>query len=100
MLGPEEPLALIDDPPQFDIVPFKSKSLSVHWELIFTFSLYHTAPQERQKALLRRVAELVDQGVIHSTLTRRFDGINLENLRQANTLLEQGAIRGKIVVVR
>ncbi|MBT9432928.1 zinc-binding alcohol dehydrogenase family protein [Candidatus Sodalis endolongispinus] len=100
VLAPEGQLALIDDPQQFDIVPFKSKSISVHWELMFTRSLYHTATQERQHALLRRVAWLVDQGVIRTTLTRRFDGITLDNLRQAHTLLEQGATRGKIVLVR
>ncbi|AHF77333.1 Zinc-binding alcohol dehydrogenase family protein [Sodalis praecaptivus] len=100
VLAPEGQLALIDDPQQFDIVPFKSKSLSVHWELMFTRSLYQTPSQARQHALLRRVAELVDRGVLRTTLTRRFDGITLDNLRQAHTLLEQGATRGKIVLVR
>ncbi|CAJ0999187.1 Zinc-type alcohol dehydrogenase-like protein [Sodalis praecaptivus] len=100
VLAPEGQLALIDDPQQFDIVPFKSKSLSVHWELVFTRSLYQTPSQARQHALLSRVAELVDRGVLRTTLTRRFDGITLDNLRQAHTLLEQGATRGKIVLAR
>jgi hypothetical protein len=38
-LAPQGKLALIDDPETLDIVPFKRKSLSVHWELMFTRSL-------------------------------------------------------------
>ncbi len=35
-IAPHGRLALIDDPRIFDIVSLKRKSVSVHWELMFT----------------------------------------------------------------
>ncbi len=43
-LAPQGRLALIDDPEQpLDIMQLKRKSLSLHWELMFTRSLFETA---------------------------------------------------------
>jgi NADPH:quinone reductase-like Zn-dependent oxidoreductase len=91
-------LALIDDPKQLDIAPFKAKSLSVHWELMFTRSLFKTADLARQHDILCQVAALVDAGVVSTTLTERIKGINAANLRQAHARIEQGRTRGKIVL--
>lgn len=98
VLQAEGQLALIDDPKSFDIVPFKSKSLSVHWELMFTRSLFGTNSLARQHDILHRMAALVDEGIVDTTLTRRMQGINAANLRQAHALIEQGSTRGKIVL--
>lgn len=98
ILRPEGQLALIDDPEQFDIVPFKGKSLSVHWELMFTRSLFQTPNLCRQHSILERVAQLVDQGIVSSTVTQILHGINVANLREAHALVEQGNMRGKIVL--
>jgi NADPH:quinone reductase-like Zn-dependent oxidoreductase len=38
-LAPQGALAMIDDPQTFDIVPFKLKCLSVHWELMFSYGI-------------------------------------------------------------
>ncbi|WP_459616668.1 zinc-binding alcohol dehydrogenase family protein [Bordetella sp. 2513F-2] len=98
VLRPEGQLALIDDPASFDIVPFKLKSLSVHWELMFTRPLFQTASLERQHHILRRMAGLVDAGIVCSTLTRRIAGINAATLREAHAAIERGDTRGKIVL--
>ncbi|WP_437882275.1 zinc-binding alcohol dehydrogenase family protein [Pseudomonas sp. LRF_L74] len=98
VLRPEGQLALIDDPQVLDIRPFKAKSLSVHWELMFTRSMFNTASLARQHKLLRRVSELVDAGVVSSTLTQALAGINAANLKRAHALIETGATRGKIVL--
>lgn len=98
ILRPEGQLALIDDPEQFNIVPFKSKSLSVHWELMFTRSMFQTPNRCRQQSILERVTQLVDQGVITSTATQILHGINAANLRKAHALIEQGQMRGKLVL--
>ncbi|MDB6083765.1 MAG: Bifunctional protein: zinc-containing alcohol dehydrogenase [Gammaproteobacteria bacterium] len=98
VLQAEGQLALIDDPKTFDIAPFKTKSLSVHWELMFTRSLFKTASLCRQHDLLRRVAALVDDGALISTMTRRIAGIDANHLKQAHALIEQGGTRGKIVL--
>jgi zinc-binding alcohol dehydrogenase family protein len=98
VLQAEGQLALIDDPEKFDIVPFKTKSVSVHWELMFTRSLFKTASLSRQHDVLRRVAALVDDGTLTSTLTSRLAGINANHLKQAHELIERGGMRGKIVL--
>src|ERR1700682_5240504 len=98
VLQAEGQLALIDDPKTFDIVSFKTKSLSVHWELMFTRSLFKTASLSRQHDVLRRVAALVDDGTLISTMTSRTAGINANHLKQAHGLIEQGGTRGQIVL--
>jgi zinc-binding alcohol dehydrogenase family protein len=98
VLQAEGQLALIDDPQTLDIKPFKAKSLSVHWELMFTRSTYRTATLSRQHDVLRRLAELVDQGVVTTTLTQRIVGINADTLKKAHALVESGAMLGKVVL--
>jgi NADPH:quinone reductase-like Zn-dependent oxidoreductase len=70
----------------------------VHWELMFTRSLFKTGNLSRQHDLLRRVAALVDDGALISTMTSRIAGINANHLKQAHVLIEQGGTRGKIVL--
>lgn len=98
ILAPEGQLALIDDPESFDIAPFKMKSLSVHWELMFTRPLFQTVTLSRQHDILARVARLVDAGRVKTTLTKRIAGINAQTLREAHGLVEQGGMRGKVVL--
>ena len=42
LIAPQGRFALIDDPPTLDVVPFKRKSVSIHWEFMFTRSLFQT----------------------------------------------------------
>ncbi|ALM85998.1 zinc-binding alcohol dehydrogenase family protein [Bordetella sp. N] len=98
VLRPEGKFALIDDPVNLDIGPFKGKSISIHWELMYTRPIFTTPTITRQHALLRRVSELVDQGVIKHTLTKRIDNINAESLIKAHALVEAGSMIGKVVV--
>jgi len=98
-LAPQGRLALIDDPEQpLDIMQLKRKSLSLHWELMFTRSLFETADMIEQHRLLDRVAELVDTGTLRTTLGEHFGSINAANLRRAHALLESGTAKGKIVL--
>jgi zinc-binding alcohol dehydrogenase family protein len=98
VLQAEGQLALIDDPKVLDIAPFKSKSLSVHWEFMFTRSMFKTVTLPEQHALLRRAAALVDDRTLISTMTTRMSGITASNLKLAHGLIEQGGTRGKIVL--
>jgi zinc-binding alcohol dehydrogenase family protein len=98
-LAPQGKLALIDDPQQpLDARALKRKSLSLHWELMFTRSLYQTPDMDAQHRLLADVAQLVDAGVLRSTLAEHFGTVNAANLRRAHAVLEQGLGRGKIVL--
>lgn len=97
-LAPQGALAMIDDPKVFDIVPFKRKSLSVHWELMFTRSLYETPDISEQHRLLSEVSALVEAGVLKTTLTEEFGAINAANLRRAHAAVESGSSIGKSVL--
>ncbi|EKT4454828.1 zinc-binding alcohol dehydrogenase family protein [Pseudomonas sp. yb_9] len=98
VLRPQGKLALIDDPAQLDVVPLKRKSLSLHWELMFTRSLYHTDDMIKQHHLLERVAQLIDDGVLKTTLGEHFGTISADNLKRAHALIESGKAKGKIVL--
>ena len=98
LLEAEGQFALIDDPKSLDVLPFKRKSLSVHWESMFTRSTFRTPQLARQSEILRRVAQLVDRGIVRSTIAEQFGAINAANLKRAHALLESGKSRGKIVL--
>ncbi|MCX5591748.1 zinc-binding alcohol dehydrogenase family protein [Alcaligenes endophyticus] len=97
-IAPQGKLALIDDPTTFDIKLFKSKSVSIHWEFMYTRSMYQTADMQAQHELLTELAELVDKGVLKTTLGQHLGSINANNLRHAHTLLESGTTQGKLVL--
>ncbi|WP_348945487.1 zinc-binding alcohol dehydrogenase family protein [Chitinibacter sp. FCG-7] len=97
-IAPQGHFGLIDDPRVLDVMPFKRKSVAIHWELMFTRSLYQTADMIEQHHLLNAVADLIDQGVLRTTVNEQFGLINAENLRRAHALLERGRVQGKIVL--
>ncbi len=97
-IAPQGKFGLIDDPATLDALAFKRKSVSLHWELMFTRSLYQTADMITQHHLLNEVAAMVDSGSIRSTVTEHFGTINAENLKRAHELLESQLSRGKIVL--
>ncbi|RYF28141.1 MAG: zinc-binding alcohol dehydrogenase family protein [Comamonadaceae bacterium] len=98
MLKAQGQIALIDDMESLDVVPLKRKSLSLHWELMFTRPLYNTPDLARQGELLAEVAALIDAGRLRSTLTTTLSGINARNLQQAHALVESGKTIGKVVL--
>jgi zinc-binding alcohol dehydrogenase family protein len=97
-LAPQGKFGLIDDPKPIDINQLKRKSISLHWELMFTRSLFGTADMIAQHRLLSEVAELVDAGVIRTTFGAHFGPINADNLKRAHALIESGKAKGKIVL--
>jgi len=97
-LKPQGQIALIDDMPTLDVVPLKRKSLSLHWELMFTRPLFGTPDLAAQGALLAEVAALADAGRLRSTLTATLGPIDAAHLRRAHALLESGTAIGKVVL--
>lgn len=98
LIAPEGKLGLIDDPNSLDIVGLKHKAVSVHWEFMFTRSMFSTHDIEQQKILLDEVAKLIDSKKIKTTLNLNLGKINAENLTQAHRLIETGKVKGKIVL--
>jgi NADPH2:quinone reductase len=83
---------------EFNVSVFKGKAVSVHWESMFTRSSFQTADMIAQHMLLNDVADLIDKGVLRTTLDQTFGTINAANLKRAHALLESGKSRGKIVL--
>ena len=98
LITPQGRFGLIDDPEPIDVMKLKRKSVSLHWELMFTRSLFGTADMIKQHELLNEVSALVDAGKLKTTLGEHFGKIDAANLRRAHALLESGKARGKIVL--
>lgn len=97
-LKPQGQLAVIDDMKTLDAMPLKTKSLSLHWEMMFARSRFETPDIAEQGALLAEVAALVDAGRVRTTANASFGTINAANLRRAHALIESGKAQGKVVL--
>lgn len=97
-LKPQGAIAVIDDMDGLDVMKLKSKSISLHWELMFTRPMFQTPDMGEQGRLLTEVAALVDAGRIRSTANTAMGAINAENLRRAHALVESGRAQGKVVL--
>ncbi|MBU1308610.1 MAG: zinc-binding alcohol dehydrogenase family protein [Gammaproteobacteria bacterium] len=99
LLAPQGKLALIDDPAAgIDIMPLKQKSISLHWEFMFTRAMFGTPDLQAQHQLLTDLSRLIQQGQIKTTLKQTLGTINAANLRSAHQLLESGKAIGKVVL--
>jgi NADPH2:quinone reductase len=98
LMAPQGKFGLIDDPPEFSVAAFKGKAISIHWESMFTRSSFQTPDMIAQHHLLNDVGDLIDKGVLRTTLGENFGTINAANLKRAHALLESGKSRGKIVL--
>ncbi len=97
-LKPQGQMAVIDDMKLLDAMPLKTKSLSLHWEMMFARSRFETPDMAEQGALLAEVAALVDAGRIRTTANASFGTINAANLKKAHALIESGKAQGKVVL--
>lgn len=98
ILAPQGKIGLIDDPISLDATLLKRKSASLHWELMFTRSLFNTPDILAQHRILNEVADLVDEGVIRTTIAETLGTINASNLKKAHALIESGRAKGKLVL--
>jgi zinc-binding alcohol dehydrogenase family protein len=100
VLEPQGALALIDDPDPsaINVLALKRKSLALHWELMFTRSLYQTHDMACQGQLLAEVAALVDAGRLRTTLRSCLGAISASTLQEGHRLLECNQSIGKLVL--
>jgi len=98
LIAPRGQIALIDDPEALDIKAAKPKALSIHWEFMFTRSMFGTEDISAQRELLNRVAEMIDAGTLQSTMTERGGALTAEALRAAHLRQESGRLIGKQVL--
>ena len=98
LIKPRGHVALIDDPESLNISAIKLKALSFSWEFMFTRSMFQTKDIEKQHELLNRVSELVDEGIIVSTVTNNLGKMSAETLKHAHSEQESGRAIGKNVL--
>jgi len=100
LIVPQGRIGLIVEPKRDVYVgnPLKDKSVSIHWESMFTRARNRTDDMIEQHRILERLAELVDSGKIRSTLQSIFSPINASNLREAHRQSESGTTIGKLVL--
>jgi zinc-binding alcohol dehydrogenase family protein len=97
-IAPQGKFGLIDDPAAIDVRQLKRKSASLHWEFMYTRSMFGTDDMIRQHEMLNRIADMIDAGAIRTTVSEHFGTINAANLRKAHALLESHKAKGKIVL--
>lgn len=98
LLVPFGKIALIDDPKTLDVMKMKPKSLSLHIEFMYARSMFKAKDMIEQSRLLNEVAELIDNGIIQTTIGKNLGAINAANLKLAHAELESGRSIGKIVL--
>ena len=98
LIKPQGKFGFIDDPKSLDVMPFKSKAVSTHFEFMFTRSMFQTEDMIEQHHILNKVSDLIDNNIIKTTVGEHFGRINAENLRKAHAFLETGKAKGKIVL--
>ena len=97
-LKPQGAIGMIDDIAGLDPMALKQKALSLHWELMFTRSMFGTPDMDEQGKLLAQVAGLVDAGRIRTTAGTHYGTINAANLLEAHAFIESGKAQGKVVL--
>lgn len=98
IMQPQGKFALIDDPGPIDVSLLKRKSVSLHWELMFTRPIFETEDMIKQQQLLNDIADLIDSGSIVTTFGQHLGAITAANLREAHRRIESGTTIGKLVL--
>ena len=97
MIAPQGRLGLIDDPEPLDLRLFKAKSVSIHWENMFTRSVFQTSDIAEQGHILARVAALVDDGNLATTLGEDLGPLSAAALEDAHRRIVSTHVPGKMV---
>jgi zinc-binding alcohol dehydrogenase family protein len=99
LLAPEGAIGIIEsDAGAVDISALIKKSGTLHTEYVFARGILKTPLITAQHRTLEAIAHLVDNGTLKTTMTENFGKINAANLKRAHAALEEGSVRGKIVL--
>jgi NADPH:quinone reductase len=97
-IAPQGVIGIIDDLPPGPVDGLKSKSVGLAFESMFTRSVQGTPDMARQHEILARVAALVDEGRLRTTLTEVLGPLSAETLREGHRRLESGTTIGKLAL--
>jgi zinc-binding alcohol dehydrogenase family protein len=98
ILAPQGKIAVIDDHDSLDAAPLKTKSASLHWEMVYTRPLFGTPDMIVQHRILDEVGLLLDARALRTTVTEQLGPVKAANLKRAHALVESGHMLGKVVL--
>lgn len=98
LIAPQGKVALIEVPQSVDAAPIMRKAVSLHWESMFTRSMFGTPDMIEQHRLLNEISEMIDGGLIVQTTAMELSPINAANLKRAHAQIESGTTIGKVVL--
>jgi len=99
LIKPQGKIGSISDAKEpVNLIQLKPKSVSIHWEFMFTRSSYQTEDMISQSHILNIAADLFDESRLKSTINNTLQGLNVENIKDAHRLLESGKAIGKTVI--
>ncbi len=99
LIRPQGGIVCIDDTHlAMPMQGMKTKAASLHWEFMFTRSMFTTPDMLEQHRLLSYVAGEIDAGRLRTTLSTVLTPINAATIRAAHALIESGKTKGKIVI--
>ncbi len=77
---------------------FKLKSVNICWEFMFTRSMFKTDDLIEQHKILKRVAQLIDEGKLRATANESLSPINAENILEGHRRMESQKAIGKLTI--
>lgn len=90
---------IVENAQPLDQNALKLKSAALHWELMFTRSMFTTPDIGQQGKILQQVADLLDDGKLSTTLSETLHGLTVETLINAHRKLLDSHMQGKLVIV-
>ena len=89
---------IVENEKPLDQNQLKLKSAALHWEFMFTRSMFSTPDIAQQGQILKQVSQLVDEGKLPGTLSETLHGLTVENLHAAHAQVAGGHMQGKVVI--
>lgn len=89
---------IVENEKPLDQSKLKQKSVALHWEFMFTRSMFKTPDMAEQGEILKQIAKLLDEGKLKSTLKETLHGLSVETLQAAHEKVGSGRMQGKLVI--
>lgn len=90
---------IVENEKPLNMDQLKLKSAALHFEFMYTRSMFTTADIARQGEILQATAALLDEGKLAGSLSKTLQGLSVETLTEAHQLVLDGHMRGKVVIV-
>ncbi len=89
---------IVENEHPLEMEQLKLKSAALHFEFMYTRSMFSTPDMALQGEILQRTAQLIDGGQLTTSLSKTLQGLSVETLTEAHRLVLEGHMRGKVVM--